>query len=107
MGHIILYCTFDKRYFCLLNDLLYESIVVFVFSFLFVWDIYLNILSKYYNIYISLLGLPYKHRKKIYSFDLSIFYCQIYTTGLNTSFTTYMKFSAVSYKHRSDREHDG
>jgi hypothetical protein len=57
MGHIILYCTFDKIYFCLLNDLLYESIVVFVLSFLFVWDIYLNILSKYHNIYISLLEI--------------------------------------------------
>ena len=39
--------------------------------------------------------------------DLNIFYCQIYTIGLNTSFTTYMKFSPVTYKHRSDREHDG
>ena len=28
---------------------------------------------------------------------------QIYTIGLNTSFTTYMKFSPVSYIHRSDR----
>jgi hypothetical protein len=35
------------------------------------------------------------------------FYCQIYTIGLNTSFTTYMKFSPVPYKHRSNREHDG
>ena len=25
--------------------------------------------------------------------DLNIFYCQIYTIGFNTSFTTYMKFS--------------
>ena len=40
-------------------------------------------------------------------YDLNIFYCHIYTIGLNTSFTTYMKFSPVSYKHRSDREHDG
>jgi hypothetical protein len=39
--------------------------------------------------------------------DLNIFYCQIYTIGLNTSFTTSMKFSPVSYKRRSDREHDG
>lgn len=38
-------------------------------------------------------------------FNLNILYCQIYTIGLNTSFTTYMKFSPVSYKHRSDREH--
>ena len=29
----------------------------------------------------------------ILSLNLSIFYCQIYTIGLNTSFTTYMKFS--------------
>ena len=41
------------------------------------------------------------------TFDLSVFYCQIYTIGLNTSFTTYMKFSPLSYKHRSDREDDG
>jgi hypothetical protein len=34
----------------------------------------------------------------ILSLNLSIFYCQIYTIGLNTSFTTYMKFSPVSYK---------
>ena len=40
-------------------------------------------------------------------FNLNIFNCQIYTIGLNTIFTTYMKFSAVSYKHRSDRQHDG
>jgi hypothetical protein len=33
------------------------------------------------------------------SFDLSIFYCKIYTIGLNTSFTTYMKFSPVLYNH--------
>ena len=26
---------------------------------------------------------------------------------LNTSFTTYIKLSPVSYKHRSVREHDG
>ena len=39
--------------------------------------------------------------------DLNIFYCQIYTMGLNTSFTTYIKVSPVSYIHRSDREHDG
>jgi hypothetical protein len=38
------------------------------------------------------------------SVDLNILYCQIYTIGLNTS---YMNFSAVSYKHRSDRAHDG
>jgi hypothetical protein len=30
-------------------------------------------------------------------FDLIIFYCQIYTTGLNTSFTTYIKFSHFSF----------
>ena len=30
----------------------------------------------------------------------------IYNIGLNTSFTTYMTFSPVAYKHRSDREHD-
>ena len=42
-----------------------------------------------------------------FNVDLNIFYCQIYTIGLNTSFTTYMKFSPVSYKRRSDREHDG
>jgi hypothetical protein len=35
--------------------------------------------------------------------DLNIFYCQTYTIGLNTSLTTYMMFSPVSYKHRSDR----
>jgi hypothetical protein len=40
-------------------------------------------------------------------YNLNIFYCQIYTIGLNTGFITYMKFSPVSYKHRSDREHDG
>ena len=34
-------------------------------------------------------------------------YCQIYTMGLNTSFTTYIQFSPVSYMHRSDRERDG
>jgi hypothetical protein len=39
--------------------------------------------------------------------DFKIFYCQKYTIGLNTSFTFYIKFSPVSYKHRSDREHDG
>jgi hypothetical protein len=39
--------------------------------------------------------------------DLNIFYCQIYIMGLNTSFTTYIKVSPVSYIHRSDREHDG
>ena len=38
---------------------------------------------------------------------LSIFYCQIYTMGLNTSVATYIKFSPLSYIHRSDREHDG
>jgi len=32
---------------------------------------------------------------------------QVGTIGLNTSSTTYMKFSPVSYTHRSDREHDG
>ena len=56
MEHIILnlYCTFDKRYFCLLSDLLYEIIVVFVFLFLCVG--YLSqYFSKYYNIYFSLL----------------------------------------------------
>ena len=54
MGHIILnlYCTFDKRYFCLFSDLLYEIIVVFVFFFPFVWDIYLNI---FLNIIIYIL----------------------------------------------------
>ena len=54
MEHIILnlYCTFDKRYFCLLSDLLYEIIVVFVFFFSFVWDIYLNI---FLNIIIYIL----------------------------------------------------
>jgi len=31
-----------------------------------------------------------------YRFNLNIFYCQIYTIGLNTSFTTCMKFSAVT-----------
>ena len=39
--------------------------------------------------------------------NLNIFYCQIYKIGLNTSFTTYVKFSPLSYKHRTDREHDG
>ena len=40
--------------------------------------------------------------------DLDIFYCQVYTIGLNTLlFTTYMKLSPVSYKQRSDREHGG
>ena len=42
----------------------------------------------------------------VLEFNINIFYCQIYTIGLNTSFTTYMKFSPVPYKHRSDREHD-
>jgi hypothetical protein len=37
---------------------------------------------------------------------LNVFYCQIYAIGWNTSLTTYMKFSSVSYTHRSDREHD-
>ena len=68
MEHIILnlYCTFDKRYFCLLSDLLYEIIVVFVFLFLCVG--YLSqYLSKYYNIYFSLLGIPYNYRKNKYT----------------------------------------
>jgi hypothetical protein len=43
----------------------------------------------------------------VLEFNINIFYCQIYTIGLNTSFTTYMKFSPVPYTHRSDREHDG
>jgi hypothetical protein len=43
----------------------------------------------------------------LWNFNLKIFLCQIYTIGLNTSFTTYMKLSPVPYKHRSDREHDG
>ena len=34
--------------------------------------------------------------------NLTIFYCQIYTIGLNISFTTYLKFSPVSYKYRSE-----
>jgi hypothetical protein len=40
-------------------------------------------------------------------FFISIFYCHIYKIGLNTSFTTYMKCTPVSCKHRSDREHNG
>jgi hypothetical protein len=35
--------------------------------------------------------------------NLNTFHWPIYTIGLNTSFTTYIKFSPVSYKHRSDR----
>jgi hypothetical protein len=70
MGHIILnlYCTFDKRYFYLLSDLLYETIVVFVFLFLCVG--YLSqYFSKYYNIYFSLLGTPYNYRKNKYTLE--------------------------------------
>ena len=33
-------------------------------------------------------------------------YCQIYTIGFNTSFTTYIKLYPASYKHVSDRDHD-
>ena len=70
MEHIILnlYCTFDKIYFCLLSDLLYEIIVVFVFLFLCVG--YLSqYFSKYYNIYFSLLGIPYNYRKNKYTLE--------------------------------------
>ena len=70
MEHIILnlYCTFDKRYFCLFSDLLYDIIVVFVFLFLCVG--YLSqYFSKYYNIYFSLLGIPYNHRKNKYTLE--------------------------------------
>ena len=35
--------------------------------------------------------------------NLNTFHWPIYTIGLNTSFTTYIKFFPVSYKHRSDR----
>ena len=38
--------------------------------------------------------------------DSNIFYCQIYTIRLNTSLPTNIKFSVVSYKHRSDIEYD-
>ena len=63
-----LYCTFDKRYFCLLSDLSYEIIVVFVFLFLCVG--YLSqYFPKYYNIYFSLLGIPYNHRKNKYTLE--------------------------------------
>ena len=41
-----------------------------------------------------------------YYVDLNIFHSQIYTIGLNTSLTTYLKFSPVPYKHSSDSEHD-
>lgn len=77
MGHIILDmdCTFDKWYFCLLKDLLYEIIVVFVFLFLCVG--YLSqYFSKYYNIYFSLyFSLPYNYIEEkiiLWSSDISI-----------------------------------
>ena len=66
MGHMLfnLYCTFDKIYFCLLSDLLYEIIVLFVFLFLCVG--YLSqYLSKYYNIYLVYSGY-HKIIEKIY-----------------------------------------
>ena len=62
---------FDKRYFCLLSDLLYEIIVVFVFLFLCVG--YLSqYFSKYYNIYFSLFGIPYNYRKNKYTWSTDI-----------------------------------
>jgi hypothetical protein len=87
MKHIILnlYCTFDKRYFCLLSDLLYEIIVVFGFFFPFVWDIYLNI---FLNIIIYILVYSGYHiivekTNILWSTDISVliaamFYLQKY-----------------------------
>ena len=52
----------------LLNDFLYEIILVFVFLFLCVG--YLShYFSKYYNIYFSLLGIPYNYRKNKYTLE--------------------------------------
>jgi hypothetical protein len=72
-------------------------------------------MTQYYNICASMprittrkyLSTLKKYQNHPRLKDLDIFYCQIYTIGLNTIFTTYMKFSPVSYEQRSDREHDG
>ena len=64
--------------------------------------------DTYYNGQKTSKQKPYvEEEQTLFVFNLNIFYCQIYTMGLNTSFTTYIKFSPVSYIHRSDREHDG
>ena len=92
MEHIILnlYCTFDKRYFCLLSDLLYEIIVVFVFFFFCVG--YLSqYFSKYYNIYFSLLGIPYNYRKNKYTLE----YRHLGSNCCNVLFTKNIMYSEL------------
>ena len=56
--------------------------------------------NKLYTFYLKFIISSFIYTLLL--FDLNIFYCQINTIGLNISFTTYMQFSAVSCKHRSD-----
>ena len=43
---------------------------------------------------VQILNFCKLHEKiELEIFDLNKFYCQIYTIGLNTSYTTYIKFS--------------
>jgi hypothetical protein len=56
--------------------------------------------NKLYTFYLKFIISNFIYTPLL--FDLKIFYCQINTIGLNISFTTYMQFSPVSCKHRSD-----
>ena len=56
--------------------------------------------NKLYTFYLKFIISSFIYTLLL--FDLSIFYCQINTIGLNISFTTYMQFSPVSCKHRFD-----
>ena len=57
------------------------------------------ITNKYWTIiFFSTLVVHICYLRSICDFNLCILYCQIYTIWLNTSLTTYMKFSLVPYQ---------
>ena len=59
----------------------YMKLLLCLFSFSVCMGYLSQYFSKYYNIYLSLLGLPYKYKKNIYiplSTDISILIAEIF-----------------------------